>query len=102
MEFEGIIRRGRKSSLWLAEVKALDLMTQGASKEDAIIMLEDAVTELLRATFSEDASISISLDVHFHGERIFGPTANDNKLLVALALRRKREQAGISIREGSI
>ena len=99
MEFEGIIKRDRKSSLWLAEVKALDLMTQGTSKEDAVFMLKDAVTELLHDTFSEEASKAISLDVHFHGERTFGITANDSKLLIALALRRKREQAGISIRE---
>jgi predicted RNase H-like HicB family nuclease len=99
MEFEGIIKRDRKNSLWLAEVKALDLMTQGDSKEDAILMLKDAITELLRDTFSEEASKTISLDVHFHGERTFGVIANDSKLLIALALRRKREQAGISIRE---
>lgn len=99
MEFEGIIKRDRKSSLWLAEVKALDLITQGTSKEDAILMIKDAVTELLHDTFSEEASKSTSLDVHFHGERTFGLIANDSKLLVALALRRKREQAGISIRE---
>ena len=99
MEFEGIIKRTRKTSLWLAEVQALDLITQGASKEDAIFMLKDAVTELLRDTFSEETSKSISFDVHFHGEKTFGLIANDSKLLVALALRRKREQAGISIRE---
>jgi hypothetical protein len=99
MEFEGIIRRDRKNALWLAEVKALNLMTQGDSKENAIFMLKDAVTELLRDTFSEEASKTISLDVHFHGERAFGVIANDSKLLIALALRRKREQAGISIRE---
>ena len=99
MEFEGVIKKDRKSSLWLAEIKALDLMTQSHSKEEIIMMVKDAVMELLRDTFSKEDSQAITLDMHFHGERTFGLTSNDSKLLIALALRRKREQAGISIRE---
>lgn len=99
MEFEGSVKKDRKSSLWLAEIKALDLMTQGHSKEDAVLMIKDAVLELLYDAFSEATANEISLDIHFHGERSFGLTASDSKLLLALALRRKRERAGISIRE---
>ena len=99
MEFEGRVTKDKKSSLWVIEVKAFDLMTQGTSKEDSVLMLKDAVMELLQDTFSEENTEGLSLDVHFHNEKTFGLTSNNNKLLIAFSLRRKREQAGISIRE---
>ena len=99
MEFDGRVAKDKKSSLWVIEVKAFDLMTQGTSKEDAVLMLKDAVMELLKDTFSDESTKGLSLDVHFHNEKTFGLTANNSKLLIAFSLRRKREQAGISIRE---
>lgn len=99
MEFEGTIKKNKKSSLWLVEIPALDLTTQGTSKEDALFMVKDAVMELLQDSFSEKLTKGISLDAYFHNETTFGITSNNSKLLIALTLKRKREKAGISIRE---
>ncbi len=60
------LKKDRKLSLWLAEIKAFDLMTQSRSREDILLMVKDAVTELLCDAFSEEAVKTISLDVHFH------------------------------------
>lgn len=99
MEFEGTVKKDRKTSLWVAEVSSLDAMTQGTTKEDAIDMLKDLIKEMLIDTFSKKVSKKFSMEVHFHGERTFGITSNDNKVLISLALRRQREREGISVRE---
>jgi hypothetical protein len=99
MDFEGNVKQDKKSSLWLIEVEAFNLMTQGNTKEDAIFMLKDAVMELMHDAFPEDVMKDISLEVHFYSEKTFGIKSNNSKLLIAFALRRQREQAGISIRE---
>lgn len=99
MEFEGTIKKDKKTSLWIAEVDSLDVMTQGTTEENAIDMLKDAVMELLIDAFSRKVSKRLSLEVHFHGERTFGITSGDDKLLISLALRRQREREGISVRE---
>ena len=85
MEFEGTVKKDSTSKLWIIEVSALDIMTQGTSKKDAVFMLKDAVRELMTAIFSEKATKDLCLDVHFHGLNTFGISASNSKLLIALA-----------------
>ena len=99
MEFEGTIKKDTKSLLWLVEIPPLDLTTQGTSKDDALFMAKDAVMELLQDSFPEKLTKDVLLDAYFHDETTFGITSNNSTLLIALTLRRKREKAGISIRE---
>jgi predicted RNase H-like HicB family nuclease len=99
MEFEGTVKKDKKTSLWIAEVSSLDAMTQGTTKENAIEMLKDLITEMLIDAFSKKVSKRFSMEIHFHGEKTFGITSCDNKVLISLALRRQREREGISIRE---
>lgn len=99
MEFEGCVKKDKKTSLWIAEVDSLDVMTQGTTKEDAIDMLKDAVIELIHENFPKKALKNLTLQAHFHGKKVFGISASDSRLLIALALRRQREREGISVRE---
>ena len=43
MKLEGRIWKSRDSKFWLAEVRDLELVTQGKSRKDAAAMLADAV-----------------------------------------------------------
>ncbi len=101
MEFEGIIRKDKKTSLWVVEVATLDIMTQGETKEDAVFMLKDAVKELLLDSFPKKVLKDLSLDVRFRGDNIFGLHSNNTRLLLSLSLRRQREREGLTIRDVS-
>ena len=92
MRLEGLIWKSKKSRYWLAEVRDLDLVTQGSSRKDAAQMLHDAIESL----------------VDWHGFRVqIEPgerdqctvRSNDDARLVALMLRRLRAREGLSVRE---
>ena len=72
---------------WLAEVPALDAMTQGRSREGAYAMVKDLVE-----TMADSRRFVVT--VHRLPADRFEISANDVKVLVALLLRRQREKAG--------
>jgi DNA-binding XRE family transcriptional regulator len=91
MRLEGRVSRSRTSKYWLAEVRDLDLVTQGRSRKDAAAMLADGVEALV----NQDGFRS-EVVVGKDGACTIG--SNDDAKLVALMLRRLRAREGLSVR----
>jgi DNA-binding XRE family transcriptional regulator len=92
MRLEGRILKSRGSKYWLAEVRDLDIVTQGKSRKDAVAMLADAVESLV----NQDCFRS-EIVVGKDGGCTIG--SNDDAKLVALMLRRLRAREGLSVRD---
>jgi hypothetical protein len=86
MRLQGRIWKGRGSKWWLAEVRDLDLVTQGKSRQDAAAMLVDAVQCLVN-------NDRFRVDVRIGKGGTCSIGANDEMRLAALALRRLRARA---------
>ena len=99
MELEGRVWKEDKSSWWLVEVFFLDVMTQGRTRKEALVMIQDAVMELLKDSYSDLLTKSFQLSVSLYEDGVIGIGASDDKLLFALGLRRQREKSGSSIRD---
>lgn len=97
MELEGKVWKSKNH--WLVEVSSLDIMTQGRTKEEALLMIRDAVLDLIHSYFKSEKKRDFDVDVIDYKKGIIGITATDNKLLLALSLRRQREQSGLTVRE---
>ena len=99
MEIEGKIWKDGK--FWLVEVPALDAMTQGKTRKEALAMTEDLVFEMARSYFEDEIDKNFSITVVDYKKNIIGITASDNRLFLALSLRRQREKSGSTMREAS-
>lgn len=89
MEFEGKVWKDGR--FWIAEVPSLNLMTQGRTRKEALAMVEDAALGLIECYFeSEDKNLCITTTDYKKDS--FGITSSNNKLLLALSLRRQREK----------
>ncbi len=99
MELEGRVWKSKQQ--WLVEVPSLDIMTQGESYEEALEMIKDALIELVRCYFPTKAGKDFDVKVHDYKKGVIGITTTDNKLLLALSLRRQREKSQTTIREAS-
>lgn len=99
MEMEGKIWKDGK--FWLVEVPTLDAMTQGRTRKEALFMIEDLVLEMVRSYFEDDIEKDFTVTVTDYKKEVIGVTSNDNKLLLALSLRKQREKSGSTIREAA-
>ena len=98
MELEGKIWKNKNH--WLVEVSSLDIMTQGETREEALFMIKDAITEYLKYYFECDLN-EFNLTINEYRKSVIGITANNNNILLSLSLRRQREKSGSTIREAS-
>ncbi len=92
MRFEGQVWKDGK--LWLIEVPALEAMTQGRTKKEALAMIKD-----LLETMADTPGFEV--EVEPRPQDRFEVGANDTKTLVALLLRRQREKQGLSLSEAA-
>lgn len=99
MELEGKVWKDEKSSWWLIEVFFLDVMTQGKTRKEALMMIEDAIMELLKDSYSDLLNKDFQLSVSLYEKGVIGVGASEDKLLFALGLKRQREKSGSSIRD---
>lgn len=99
MELEGKVWKDKKSSWWLIEVSFLDIMTQGRTRKEAIMMIEDAIIELLKDSYMDLLNKNFQLSVSLYEEGVIGIGASDDRLLFALGLKRQREKSGSSVRD---
>lgn len=97
MELEGKIWKSKK--FWLVEVPALDAMTQGRSREEALEMIKDLIKEMLINYFHEGINRNIEINIIDYKGKLIGVTTNNNSIILALSLRRQREKSGSTIRE---
>src|SRR5262249_3355683 len=86
---------------WLVEVPSLDVMTQGYTKEEALMMIRDAILGLVHSYFGKDVEEGFDVTVNNYKKNVIGITTTDSRILLALSLRRQREQSGSTVREAS-
>jgi hypothetical protein len=90
MRFSG--RAWKDGATWLVEVPALDVMTQGRTKRDALAMIADAVEGFVdRPGFRAEVHVG-------DGGAIEVGSANA-AALTALLLRRRRQASGLTLAE---
>lgn len=81
----------KEDKFWLIEIPALDVMTQGRSKKDALFMIKDAIEELV-----DEKGFRVKV-VPTADKDEFIIYANDVAPLVALMLKRQRAKKGLSL-----
>ena len=96
MELEGKIWKDGR--WWIIEIPCLNITTQGRTKKEAFLMIQDAVFELMKSYFS-GLTKKFKVAVLDYKENNFGLTSNDSKLLLSFLLIRQREESGLSIRD---
>lgn len=101
MEFEGRVWKDPESHWWLVEISFLDIMTQGKTRKEALEMIKDAVTELLKDSYENLLDKKFQLTVNLYDNGLIGMGASDEKLLFALGLKRQRLRSGSTIRDVS-
>lgn len=99
MELEGIVFKDGK--VWLIEVPSLNLMTQGKTKKEALDMIVDAVIGLAECYFDSEIEEGFSIIATEYERGVIGLSATNNKLLLALSLKRQRERSGLTVREAA-
>jgi hypothetical protein len=88
MQIKGTVTKDGK--WWLIEFPLLNAMTQGRTRKEALAMGADWVeSDINRDDFSATVS--------YEGDGVVSLTCNDDKALLALVLRRLREQSGLSL-----
>src|SRR5262249_38146334 len=91
----------KDGKFWIVEVPALDAMTQGKTRKEALAMAEDLIFEMVRSYFEDEIDKHFSITVIDYKKNIVGVTPSDNRLFLALSLRRQREKSGSPVREAS-
>src|SRR3989338_687268 len=99
MEMEGKIWKDGK--FWLVEVPALDAMTQGKTRKEALVMVSNLVLEMTRNYFKNEVSKDFAITIVDYKKEVIGVMTNDNRLFLALLLRSQREKSGSTVREAS-
>jgi predicted RNase H-like HicB family nuclease len=101
MELEGKVWKDPNSSWWLIEIFFLEVTTQGKTRKNALDMIKDAVLELLKDSYKDLIDKNFYLTVTLYENGVIGLGASDDKLLLALALKRQRLRSGSTIRDVS-
>lgn len=84
MELEGRIWKSGK--FWLVEVPVIQVMTQGYPREEAVIMLVDAIEGLIDCYFPNESK-DFKVNVLEYKRGILGVSTSNNSLMLALSLR---------------
>ena len=90
MRFSG--RVWKDDGLWLVEIPALDVMTQGRTKREAIEMIADAIDGFVDKR-------GFSVEVHAGKGCGIEVGSADVAALTALLLRRRRQASGLTLAE---
>ena len=98
MELEGKLWKSGK--FWLIEVPAIEVMTQGHSRKEALKMIADAIEGLISCYFPDDAK-DFKVYVQEYNNGIIGVSTSNNSLMLAFSLRRQRELSKSTVREVS-
>jgi hypothetical protein len=90
MRFSGKVwKEGR---FWLVEVPALDILTQGTTKQEALEMIADVIEG-----YVDRSDFEVKVFVGNGGDIEVG--SNDVSALTALYLRRRRQASGLTLME---
>ena len=97
MELVGKIWKDGK--FWLVEVPVIDVCTQGHTRKEALMMIEDAVIELLKSYFRLDEIKGFKLEIVDHKKNDIGIKASNNNIMLSFSLIRQREMSRSTVRE---
>ena len=92
MKIEGKLTREKGEKYWGADIPDIGVFTQGKTKKDACNMAKEAV-ELLVGQNGFSVEIELSKDGTFFID------SNDIGSIIALLLKQKRLESGLSVRE---
>ena len=99
MELEG--KLWKNGNFWLIEVPAIEVMTQGKTREEALKMVGDAIEGLVECYFPEDTK-GFKVNVQEYKKGIIGVSTSNNSIMLAFSLRRQREMSKSTVREVSL
>ena len=97
MELEGKVWKNGK--FWLVEVPAIDVCTQGRTRKEALMMIEDAIMELMFEYFQAVEIKDIKLEILEREKNVFGIKFSNNNLMLSFSLIRQRELSKSTVRE---
>ena len=90
MKFQGkVVKNGK---FWLADIPFLELMTQGRTKKELLLMVEDLFVTLA-------GKKGFEVNVKCTKDGIIEIGSNDNKVMVGLLLKRKRQLNNLTIKQ---
>ncbi len=98
MELEGKLWKSGK--FWLIEVPAVEVMTQGHTREEALKMIADAIEGLVDCYFPDESN-GFRITVQEYKKGIIGVSTSNNSIMQAFSLRRQREASKSTVREVS-
>lgn len=96
MELEGKIWKSGK--FWLVEVPAVEVMTQGRSREEALKMIKNAIEGLVNCYFPNESK-DFQVIVKDYKKGVIGVSTSNNSLMLAFSLKRQRELSKSTVRE---
>lgn len=96
MELEGKVWKHKQH--WLVEIPSLNVATQGKTKDEALLMIEDAIIGLMSCYFKKEIK-NVEIIVNEYGKGVIGISSNNTRLLIAFSLRRQREMSGSTIQD---
>ncbi len=99
MELEGKIWKSK--NLWLVEVPSLDAMTQGKTKEEALMMIEDLVFEMACSYLPGITKRNFDVCVNDYKKGVIGIASSQKNVLLSLLLKRQREKSQTTIRQAA-
>ncbi len=90
MKFQGNIFND--GAFWLADIPFLELMTQGRTKKELLLMVED-----LFITLADKKGFEVCVECSKDG--ILEVGSNDNKVMIGLLLKRKRQLSNLTVQD---
>lgn len=99
MEFEGKV--WKEGKFWLVEVPAIDVCTQGHTRKEALMMIEDAIRELITEYFQISEVKDLTLEIRDYEKNIIGIKASNNNLILSFSLIRQREMSKSTVRQAA-
>ncbi|MCP4676589.1 MAG: helix-turn-helix domain-containing protein [Deltaproteobacteria bacterium] len=92
MRFKGKV--WKKKKFWLVEIPALDVMTQGRTKKEALQMIADAIEVLVDQP-------GFKVEVHSGSGKEIEVGSENVGILTALFLQRRRQASGLTLAEAA-
>lgn len=90
MKFQG--RVFKDGNYWLADIPFLELMTQGRTKKELLLMVED-----LFVTLADRKGFEVNVKCGKDGILEIG--SNDNKVMISVLLKRKRQLNNLTVQQ---
>jgi predicted RNase H-like HicB family nuclease len=89
----------KEGKFWLVEVPVIDVSTQGHTRKEALMMIEDAIIELFKSYFKTDEVRDLKLEILDYNKNEIGIKTSNSNLMLSFSLIRQREISKSTVRE---